>query len=177
MHICMLRGVNVGGQNKIKMDDLKALFVGLGHCDVNTYIQSGNVVFKGPAGDVSDLASAIEKRIARDLDLRVTALVRTTAELSRVIEDNPFIGQGAEPAKLYVTFLAGSPDPAVVRGLDVKNTEPDEFSIVDREIYVHCPNGYARTKLNNTFWERKLRVAATTRNWNTVNRLIELASG
>ena len=176
-YIAMLRGINVSGHKKIKMQDLQALFVALGHADVSTYIQSGNIIFKSPADSPSQLAGAIEERIAQDLGLAVTVLLRTKDELAQVIDGNPFVRQGIDPARLHVTFLAAAPDPALVHRVDVHNAEPDEFRVLGREIYLHCPQGYGRTKLNNAFWERRLGVAATTRNWNTVTRLFQLASG
>ncbi len=175
-YVSLLRGINLGGQRKIKMEDLQALFVALGHSQVTTYIRSGNIIFKSSANSPSKLARGIEERIARDLGLAVTVLLRTSDELAQVVEDNPFIRQGTDPTKLYVTFLADAPDPAVVGQLEVQNRQPDEFRVLGREIYLHCPQGYGRTKLNNAFWERRLGTAATTRNWNTVTKLLELAT-
>lgn len=173
----MLRGINLGSHNRIRMEDLQALFVALGHSDVTTYIQSGNIIFKSSAGRPSQLAGVIEARITQDLGLTVTVLLRTKDELAQVIASNPFSRQGIDPAKLHVTFLADAPDSALVRRVDVHTAEPDEFRVLGREIYLHCPQGYGRTKLNNAFWERRLGVAATTRNWNTVTRLFQLAGG
>jgi uncharacterized protein (DUF1697 family) len=176
-YVCLLRGINLGARNKVKMADLEALFVALGHADVATYIQSGNVVFTSPVDSPSTLARGIEERIAADLGLEVTVLLRTTDELSRVIEANPFVGGGADPAELHVTFLADEPDPAAAGAVDGGGFEPDEFRILGREVHLRCPDGYGRSKLNNAFWERRLGVAATTRNWRTVNKLHELAGG
>ena len=174
-YVAMLRGINVGGKNKIKMPELQALFVGLGHADVVTYIQSGNVVFTSRAKGAPRLASAIEKQIARDFGLEIPVVLRTKAELAKVIAGNPFAN--ADLAKVHVTFLAQKPPAALVRALDGHSAEPDEFRVVGREIYLHCPKGYGNTKLNNTFWERRLKTAATARNWNTVTKLFELAGG
>ena len=174
-YVAMLRGINVGGKNKIKMADLQALFVGLGHADVITYIQSGNVVFKSPTKSTSALASAIEQRIAHELGMDVAILLRTKAELGKVLARNPFTD--VDLARVHVTFLAGKPQAALVRGLDEHRSPPDEFRIVDREVYVYCPTGYGNTKLNNAFWERRLKTPATARNWNTVTKLFELAGG
>jgi uncharacterized protein (DUF1697 family) len=171
----MLRGINVGGKNKIKMADLEALFVGLGHADVITYIQSGNVVFKSPTKNASTLASVIEKRITRDFGLGVAIVLRTKAELGKVIAVNPFAG--VDLAKVHVTFLADKPEAALVRALDDHASPPDEFRIVGREVYVYCPSGYGNTRLNNAFWERRLKTSATARNWNTVTKLFQLADG
>lgn len=174
-YVSLLRGVNVG-QNKIVMKDLLALYRDLGHRDVTTYIQSGNVIFKSPVERPLDLARDLEDHIARDLGLAVTVLLRSPDELARVIAGNPFPAQGADPSKLHLTFLADAPDPALVGKLNPGGTEPDEFCLVGREVYLHCPGGYGRTKLNNQFWERRLKLAATTRNWNTVTTLFHMAS-
>jgi len=175
VYVAMLRGINVGGRNKIKMSELQALFVGLGHADVITYIQSGNVVFQNPAKNAAALTSAIEKRIARDFGIDVVIVLRTRAELGKVIAANPF--GPADLSKVHVTFLAEKPAAALVRALDDHTAPPDDFRVHGREVYLHCPSGYGTTKLNNTFWERKLKIAATTRNWNTVNKLFDLAGG
>jgi uncharacterized protein (DUF1697 family) len=174
-YVAMLRGINVSGRNKIKMSDLQALFAGLGHTEVTTYIQSGNVVFNSAEKRAAAVSAAIEQRIASELGFEVPVVLRTKAELAKVIGANPF-GK-ADLAKVHVTFLAKKPDATLVRALGDHASPPDEFRIVGREAYLHCPSGYGITKLNNTFWERKLNVAATTRNWNTVTRLLELAGG
>jgi uncharacterized protein (DUF1697 family) len=171
----LLRGINVTGRNQIKMADLTALFAGLGHEDVSTYVQSGNVIFRSASGSSVNLANDIAERIKRDLGLDVAVLLRTQDQLAKIVKDNPFIRNGADLATLHVTFLAESPDPALVREIDSALGEPDEFRVAGREVYLHCPNGYGRTKLNNTFWERRLKVAATTRNWRTVTTLHRLA--
>ena len=176
-YVAMLRGINVSGRNKIKMPDLQALFVGLGHGDVTTYIQSGNVVFTSSAKGAPALESAITARIARDFGLDVGVVLRTKAELAKVIAANPYVRGGADLSKLHVTFLGAKPEAALVHALDGHTSPPDEFEVVGREVFLHCPGGYGNTKLNNAFWERKLKTSATTRNWNTVTKLLELAGG
>ncbi len=173
----MLRGINVSGQNKIKMQDLQSSFLSLGHSDVTTYIQSGNVVFASPTTSAAALARGIEDGIRRDFGLVIAVLLRNKDELAQVIDANPFIEQGADTAKLHVTFLKDVPDPALLHQVDVHYGAPDEFRAVGREIYLHCPQGYGNTKLHNAYWERRLRTPATTRNWNTVNKLLQLAGG
>jgi uncharacterized protein (DUF1697 family) len=175
-YVAMLRGVNVGGK-QIKMAALAALFSDLGHTDVVTYIQSGNVVFTSPSRSADALARASEKRLAKDLGLDARVLLRSRADLERVQRGNPLLRGGADPSKLHVTFLAAKPPAALVRAAGEFDAGTDDFRVVGREVYVHCPNGYGRTKINNTFFERKLATVATTRNWNTVNKLLELASG
>ncbi len=167
-YIALLRGVNVGGR-KLPMADLRATLATLGHTDVRTYIQSGNVVFSAKA--VKDRGrSAIEQAITRDSGLEVTVLVRTPAELSSVLERNPF---GADA---YVTFLDSTPTAKQIAAIDPGQYAPDEFVVDGREVFVRCPNGYGRTKLNNTFFERKLATRATTRNYKTVKLLEEWAT-
>jgi uncharacterized protein (DUF1697 family) len=173
----MLRGINVGGKNKIKMPELQALFERLGHAGVTTYIQSGNVVFTTASKSAPALASAIVGRIATDFGLDVGVVLRTKAELGKVIAANPFVTPRADLAKLHVTFLGDAPDRALVRALDGHTSPPDEFAVAGREVFLQCPGGYGNTKLNNSFWERKLKTPATTRNWNTVTKLFELAGG
>jgi uncharacterized protein (DUF1697 family) len=172
----MLRGVNVGARNKIKMKDLEALFGDLGHTSVVTYIQSGNVVFKARSKSPTALARGIEERLARDLGLEVTVLVRTKDDLAGVVRGNPFLRAGADTARLHVTFLAEKPDAALARAVEGFDAGADELKVVGREVFLHCPDGYGNTKLNNGFLEKKLDTRATTRNWNTVMKLLELAT-
>jgi uncharacterized protein (DUF1697 family) len=166
--IALLRGVNVGGR-KVPMGELWALFDELGHADVRTYIQSGNVVFTAK-GQPAHVRSTIERALQRQFGFEVAVLLRTPAELARVVERNPF---GADA---YVTFLDGSPDKKSAAAIDANAYLPDEFRIDGREVFVRCPNGYGRTKINNTFFERKLATRATTRNWNTVTLLLDWAT-
>lgn len=173
-YVALLRGINLGARNRIAMADLRALLESLGAEDVETYVQSGNVVFKS-AHRPGDLTAAIEAGIHDELGLEVTVLVRTRQQLEKLVARNPFTGGRRESAKLHVTFLAGEPDRAKVRRLDPARAEPDEFRVAGREIYLHCPAGYGRSKLTNAYFEKQLGVAATTRNWKTVTNLAELA--
>ena len=175
-YVALLRGINVGGRTRVGMDELRRSFLALGHADVTSYLQSGNVVFRSPVEEASRLAGDIERRIARDLGVTVTVLVRTKDDLAHVVANNPFLCRETDLAKLHVTFLADAPDHERAARLDTPIGEPDELSLVGREVYLHCPNGYGRTRLNNAYLERRLGVAATTRNWNTITRLCDLAS-
>ena len=174
-YVALLRGINLGARNKVSMPDLRALFERLGAEDVVTYVQSGNVVFRS-GDEPGKLTNAIEKRIGRDLGLSVTVLLRTREQLAKAFAGNPFLNDKREPTKLHVTFLSAKPDPARVRKLDPERAEPDEFRLVGEEIYLHCPNGYGKSKLTNAYFEKQLGVAATTRNWKTVTKLTELTS-
>jgi uncharacterized protein (DUF1697 family) len=172
-YIALLRGVNLGARNKVSMADLRTLVESLGAEDVTTYVQSGNVVFKSPDSAV-DLAGGIEEQIKRDLGLNVTVLMFTKAQLAKVLAGNPFVDGGRDPKRLHVTFLAGAPHRDRVRRVVAKQFEPDEFHVAGLVIYLHCPNGYGRSKLSNAYLEKQLGVPATTRNWNTVTKLVEL---
>jgi uncharacterized protein (DUF1697 family) len=168
-YIALLRGVNVGGR-KVSMTDLRARFDTLGHTDVRTYIQSGNVVFTAQAGQPARVRAAIEAALANDFGFDITVLLRTPAELAQVVKRNPY-GTDA-----YVTFLDGAADKTRRSAIDSAPFAPDEFKVHGQEVFVRCPNGYGRTKINNTFFERKLATKATTRNWNTVTTLLEWAT-
>jgi uncharacterized protein (DUF1697 family) len=174
-YVALLRGINLGSHNKVSMADLRALFASLGAEDVATYVQSGNVVFRS-ADSAGKLTEAIERRIRRDLGLDVTVLLRTQRQLAKVLTANPLADDADDPTKLHVTFLADKPDRARVRKLDATLAEPDEFRVIEQEVYMHLPNGYGRSKLSNAYFEKQLDVRATTRNWRTVTKLAELAS-
>ncbi len=175
-YVCLLRGVNLGSRNKVDMKALRELFAGLGYEDVQTYIQSGNVVFtKSGSASPARLAAAIEKGIAEELGLEVRVLVRTAKEMAEIVEGNPFLAARADPSHLHVTFLAERRDGDRLAKVDPDAFAPDQFRVQGREVYLHCPGGYGRSKLNNAFWERQAGVAATTRNWKTVTTLLQLA--
>jgi uncharacterized protein (DUF1697 family) len=165
--------VNLGSHNKVSMSDLRALFEALGHKEVATYVQSGNVVFKA-RGDAASLARAIERRIARDLGLDVAVILRSKAQLARIAAGNPFARREPEPTRLHVTFLADTPARGPVRELSAGDFAPDALHVKGKEIYLHTPQGYGRTKLNGAFFEQRLGVVTTTRNWRTVTKLTEL---
>jgi len=174
--VALLRGINLGSTNKIKMSDLVRLFAGLGHTDIQTYLQSGNVVFSTAGAEPENLAPPIERAILRELGLTVTVLLRAGPDLTSVVDANPYLNRQDDPTKLHVTFLAEAPEPGHASAVRIPDGESAEFTLADRDIYLHCPDGYGRTKLNNAFFERKLGVAATTRNWRTVTALHNLAA-
>ena len=173
-YVALLRGINVGGHQKIRMSDLRGLMEGLGHESVQTYLQSGNAVFRTGRKSDASLAAAMEKAIAAELGLTVTVLVRSAAELAGVVDAMPYGGRGADAKQLHVAFLSAAPSAGAVKKLDAAQFAPDELEIAGREVYLHYPNGYGRTKLTNAVLERRLGVDATTRNWRTVTKLAEL---
>jgi uncharacterized protein (DUF1697 family) len=175
-YVALLRGINLGGRNRVSMPELRELFVALGSEDVETYVQSGNVVFVSSARSAAKLTTAIEERIAGDLGLEVTVILRTRSQLAKLLAGNPFAKREKDPVKLHVTFLAARPAAARVRELDAKYGEPDGFRVVGHDVYLHTPGGYGRSKLSNAYFERRLGVPATTRNWKTVTALAELAA-
>lgn len=196
--IVLLRGINVGARNRVAMADLRAIVQGLGGTDVRTHLQSGNAVFtaadigkadlvdglgRGAASStaaarpVDRVARALEQAIERRLGLNVVVLVRTVGELAKVVERNPLIDIASNPSRLLVTFLSGEVERDRIADLDPDRFLPDRFALSEREIYVWAPNGASETRLTHAFWEKRLGVSATARNWNTVQRLLELAGG
>jgi uncharacterized protein (DUF1697 family) len=174
--ISMLRGVNVVGHNKIKMDALRVLYESLGLRDPRTYIQSGNVIFRTDQRDLALLTRRIESGIERSFGFRPAVIVRTTSELRGVIARNPFATRrGIHPSKLLVTFLASDPGPELRDKVRRIKADPEELRIDGREFYIYFPNGMARPKLSPAVIEKTLKIPGTGRNWNTVTKLFEIA--
>jgi uncharacterized protein (DUF1697 family) len=171
-YAAMLRGINVGSHKRISMADLRRIFDSMGARNVETYVQSGNVAFDGLSGARADLAAKIRESIGADLGHDVAVVLRTHAELAAVIGTRPF-GDASEE-RLYVTFLAETPELSRLRALTNAGFEPDEFKVRGTEVYLQVPNGYGRSKLSNEWFEKKLGVTATTRNWRTVTALAGL---
>jgi uncharacterized protein (DUF1697 family) len=173
-YVALLRGVNVG-QNTLKMERLRHLCSELGFKNVTTYVQSGNVIFEA-GGPPSSWSSSIDHKLAGETRLPVTVLLRTPGELKSIIARNPFLKEkGIDQSRLHVTFLASAAGKDALKKLSAVNAGADQFRISDKEVYLYCPNGYGRTKLSNNALEKTLSVKATTRNWNTVNKLYEIA--
>ena len=172
----MIRGINVSGQKKIKMDELRKMYEDIGFKKVTSYIQSGNVLFEDKSKNQNELAKRIEKKISEHFGYDVSLFVLTPDELKSIRKLNPFVKRkDVDVRRLYVSILLNKPDSALVEKLIVVNFEPDEFVINDKTIYLYCPVSYGNSKLSNNYFENKLKVIATTRNWNTVNELIRLA--
>ena len=175
-YVALLRSVNVAGHGRIAMDELRASFAGLGHEDVVTYIQTGNVLFTTGTRSEQAVVAAIEQRLAQDFGDAPAVLVRTVSDLQRIGASSPYTRKGADPARHHVTFLAAAPTKAKLASLDLPPSGRDELVVEGREVYVHTPDGYAGTKYSGTFLERRFGVVSTTRNWNTVTKLCELAA-
>lgn len=175
-YIALLRGVNVGGKNSVNMADLVRAFESLRFSRVRSYIQSGSIVFDAESHDAAGLAKAIEQKLRETLGYSVPVIIRKPGDLEKIVGGNPFIEEhGVDPTKLHVTFLAEMPDPELTRDLELKKEENERFVVADKEVYLYLPNGYARTKLNNAVFEKKFQTTATTRNWRTVKKLLELS--
>ena len=177
-YISILRGINLGGHNKILMSDLKLLYESLYFTQVVTYIQSGNVIFEAKDNeDPSELAQKIEHAIAEKYSFTVPVIIRTVEEWAKIVSNNPFLREeGIDLEKLHVTFLSDLPSDVPLDKIKTFDYPPDKFVIMDKNVYLYCPIDYGHTKLSNSFFESKLKVKATTRNWKTLNKLLELST-
>ncbi len=173
IHVALLRGINVGGKNKLPMKPLVGIFEAAGCVDVSTYIQSGNVVFRASGDLAREIPERIRMAIEADLDLRVPVVTRTADELRAVLADHPFLAAGVDPKQLAVGFLAERPAPEDVARLDPDRSPPDEFAVRGREIYLRFPNGVARSKLSSAYLDSRLGTTTTVRNHRTLVALIE----
>jgi len=169
-----LRGINVGGKRKVPMDELRAFFAELGASDVRTYIQSGNVAFRAGEALAREIAEGFADRAEARFGFAVPSALRSAKELQAVLTGNPFLAGGADEKALHVLFLTGEPDPAAVAALDPQRSAPDAFAVRGREIYLHLPNGVARTRLTNAYFDAALATTSTGRNWRTVRTVAEL---
>ena len=178
-YAALLRGINVGGNKKVPMADLRTLLTGLGHTDVATYLQSGNAVFTGDHGDEDSLAAEITTTVEKHFGFTVDVLVRDHAYLEAVREACPFPAAELEGKQLHVTYLSQQVDATRFEGIDQQAFLPEEFRIGDRALYLYAPDGLGRSKLAETLSKpRPLKgLIATTRNWNTVAKLAELTGG
>jgi uncharacterized protein (DUF1697 family) len=170
-YAAMLRGINLGSRNRVAMPALRELFEAMKFTDVETYVQSGNVVFS--ASSKPD-GRAIAGRMAKDLGVESPVLVRSASELAKIVKGVPFQG---DASAFHVTLLEDKPKAADVKAIDAGKFAPDEFAVVGKEVYLRCPKGYGVSKLSNAFWEKKLGTVATTRNWKTITNLHDLAKG
>ncbi len=175
--IALLRGINVGGKRKILMADLRELLAGIGFTDVKTYIQSGNIFFN-LSNEMSDaeIADAIEKLISDNYGFDVSVVIRSVEEVEQAIENNPFYtGEEENITNLHLTFLKEKPSEENQLKTEEYNYEPDKFVIKNKDVFIFCEGKYHKSKLTNTFFEKKLKVSTTTRNWKTVLKLLELS--
>ncbi|WP_329041500.1 DUF1697 domain-containing protein [Streptomyces sp. NBC_00178] len=176
MYAALLRGVNVSGHRRVPMAELRTVLGELGHEDVATYLQSGNAVFRSAAGDEKALAVGIERAIEERFGFPVDCLVRPGAYLADVADGCPFPAGELEPRQLHVTYFDRAVDDARFAPLDAEAFHPEEFRLGDRALYLYAPEGLGRSKLAVALGRPALNrgLVATSRNWNTVVRLVEM---
>lgn len=174
-YIALLRGINVGGNKKVSMAQLRELMQGLGYTDVATLLQSGNAVFTSKEKSPAKVGKQLETAIAKEFGFQVSVLIRTRDELAAAVQANPLPGAEEAPSQFVVTFLSDEPDPKRLKEIDPAAYLPDEFRVVGREIYARFPHGIRDSKLAVVLGGPKLGVTPTARNWNTVTKLLELA--
>jgi uncharacterized protein (DUF1697 family) len=174
-YISVLRGINVGGKRKILMADLKKLYAELGFENCISYIQSGNVIFASEKLSNTKLGRKIEDAISEKFGFDVPVIVRTCEEWNQSVQTNPYT-KTHKTENLHVSFLNETPKAELSEALNELNFEPDHFQIIDKDVFIYCPGQYHKTKLSNQFFESKLKLKATTRNWNTVLKLLELSA-
>lgn len=175
--IAFLRGINVGGKRKLPMAALREAFAEIGASDVRSYLQSGNVVFRAPDEVARALPARFETLAAARFGFPVPVVLRSLAELRSVVAGNPFHADGGDERALHVMFLDGTPAPEAAARLDPQRSTPDAFALSGRHIYLRLPDGVARTKLSNAYFDAALGVVTTGRNWRTVMAVLALAEG
>jgi uncharacterized protein (DUF1697 family) len=174
--LALLRGVNVGGV-KVPMGDLRGMLQGAGLDGARTFLQSGNVIVTPPEGGTRKLGKIIEEVIENGFGLDIRVIVRSKAELAKVVTANPFVGNGFNPTMVHAVFLESRPPSDRLARLDPDRSPQDRFEVSGREIFVHYPGGSGRSKLDLAYFEKQLGVAGTARNWNTVTRLLSMLEG
>ncbi|HEY7858221.1 MAG TPA: DUF1697 domain-containing protein [Candidatus Nanopelagicales bacterium] len=175
-YVALLRGVNVGGNRKVPMAQLRDCLAALGFTDVRTYLQSGNAVFGATSAPTGEIAARIEEALRQRFGFDVPTVVWTGAELAKVVAGNPYPEVESEPTKLVVSFLSGPVPPEVAAAFDLSDL-PERGQVGDRVVYLHYPDGQGVSKLVPAMLERRLgRVWGTARNWRTVTALLALAS-
>lgn len=173
-YVAVLRGINVSGQRMINMKDLKALFQKWGYENVMTYIQSGNVVFGSAESNTKKLEKEIVDIIHNHYGFEVPVMVLTQKDITDILENNPYNDHKKDITKLHVTLLESLPDEKLLATTRDQKYQSDEFTISGKTIYLYCPDGYGMTKFSTMFFEKKLGVTATTRNWKTMQCIHDL---
>jgi uncharacterized protein (DUF1697 family) len=176
-YISFLRAVNMTGHNSLKMTDLTDLFKNLGFKDVESFIQSGNVIFNSSEDlPISDASVKIEKAIFEKFSFTIPVMLRTVPEIKNIFTYNPFLKLDKfDSSKMAVIFLYEEPSEAQIQKVKDIEYPPDQFQIIQREIFIYCPNGFGRTKLYTNFFEKKMHVTGTARNWKTISTILNIA--
>jgi uncharacterized protein (DUF1697 family) len=173
-YVALMRAVNLGGKNKLPMLELRQMFEAAGCEAVRSYIQSGNVIFRGSPRMCAALCSKIPEQIGARYGFQPPVVLRSTEELEEAIANNPYLAAGVPEELLHLMFLADEPGAAAVKQLDPHRSPPDEFTVCGRDIYLKLPNGAGQTKLTNQYFDAKLKTISTSRNWRTVKTLLEM---
>lgn len=174
-YVALLRGINVGGHNRVPMGDLRALLEGLGYDDVRTLLQSGNAVFATTTRSVATVEAAVEKAITAELGLQIRVLVRSASQLAKVLAADPLGERATDHARYMVVFLEKPLPAAAFSDLDPATYAPDEFALDGRQLYLWLPDGSHGSKLARAMTDKRLGGTSTMRNWNTVRKLAEMA--
>ncbi len=174
-YVALLRGVNVGGKNKLPMKDLCEIFTSAGCSEVRNYIQSGNVVFRAGVAVARKVPELVGREIERRFGFQARMVLRTAAQMREVVEKNPFLDRGEE--LLSVMFLADVPGAEAVAWLDPERSPSDSFVVQGDVVFLHTPTGMANTKLTNAYFDSRLKTFSTGRNWRTVLKLLEMMEG
>ena len=172
-YVALLRGINVGGRNRLPMADLREVFTAAGCAEVRTYIQSGNAVFEATHDLAEAVPELVTQAIRHTFGYDTVVVVRSSEEVRRVATSNPFDTSG-DPRLLHVAFLKDTPIAEAVSSLDPDRSPPDEFVVRGRDVYLRYPNGVARSKLTNEYLASRLQTVSTMRNWRTVLKLLEM---
>jgi uncharacterized protein (DUF1697 family) len=176
-YLSFLRGVNMTGHNKINMTDLASLYKDMGFTDAETYIQSGNVIFGcNIEAHVSDIASSVEKAILERFGYKIPVMIRTFVDLRKIISFNPYLSEEKfDPSKMAVIFLHDNLMESQIQKVADVNYPPDKFKIIGNEIYTFCPDGFGKTRLYTNFFENRMKVTGTARNWKTIMTIYKIA--
>lgn len=167
-HLALLRAINVGGNNRLPMADLKTMFTAAGCTGVRNYIQSGNILFSAPASLCPKLPGLIADQVFRNFQHRPPILLRTREQLAQIIATNPFLKSSVPLDNLHIAFLSTTPTATQIASLDPARSIPDLLTVHNQEIYLHLPNGAGQSKLTNQYFDSKLQTVSTVRNWRTV---------
>jgi uncharacterized protein (DUF1697 family) len=174
--VAFLRGINVGKHRRVSMADVRSLLDEAGYAGVRTHLQSGNVLLAGSQRQTRAVERSVEDALRKGLGIEIDVMVRTGSELASVLDSNPFIARGEDPATLYVSFLKSTPPAQAAGALEETTFGDDQFALHGRELYLLYPDGLGRSKMTSAFFERTLRVPGTVRRWSVVTKLAELAA-
>ena len=176
-YISFLRGVNMTGHNSVKMADLSALYKNLGFADATTYIQSGNVIFSSIDNSATqDIEAKIEKAILEKFNYNIPVMIRTMKEVNNLFLINPYLTEKEfDPSKMAVIFLNEKATEEQIQKVRNIDYPPDKFYISGKEIFTFCPNGFGKTKIYTNFFEKKMGVIGTARNWKTITTIFDMA--